>query len=333
MRTATNAAVYRPDLGIAVLEFYEGVTMAYIGLQLMPIFETPYQAATYSVIPKEVLMNVPDVSRSPRGNYNRGDWNYESGKYATSEKGWEEPVDDSERSMLDRRNPGLADFVATTRGLNHILRSQEKRIAGKLFNTSNFTAHSVSVEWNVAGATPKPITDVKDGVAAFRLQCGMLPDALVISWTTFQDLKNCDQIVERLKYTFPGIDLNRMNSEQLAAVFNVPQVLIGGSVYNSAKKNKAAVVSEVWDKEYAMLVKISQGNDLTQPGVGRTFLWTDDSPDNAIVEQYRDEKARSDIFRVRHNVDEALTRSYDEDGNVVSDIAAACGYLFDNIHQ
>ena len=332
MRTATNAAIYRPDLGIAVMEFVEGASMGYIGLQLMPIFETPEQSATYPVLPKEALLSVPDVSRAPRGNYNRSDWVYENGLYKTSEKGWEEPVDDSERKLLDRRVPGLADFVATNRALGIILRNQEKRIAAKIFNASNFTAHAVGTEWNVA-ASATPITDVKDAKAAFRLQCGMLPDALVISWTTFEDLKNCDQIVNRLKYTFPGIDLNKMTSDQLAAVFDVPRVLIGGSVYNSAKKNKTATIAEFWSYEYAALVKISQGDDFTQPGLGRTFLWTDDSAENAIVEQYRKEEIRSDVFRVRHHVDEAFIQSFDDTGAVVSNIAAACMYLMSNIHQ
>jgi hypothetical protein len=329
--SATNTAVYRPDLGVAVLEYYEGATMGYIGQEIMPIFQTPFQSSTYPVIPQEALLDAPDVARSPRGAYNRGDWKYENGLYHTQEKGWEESVDDTERALLDRRVPGLADFIATNRAMNIILRNQEKRIAAKLFNTANFTAHAVTTEWNTV-ATATPISDVKDAKAAFRLQCGMLPDALVISWTTFEDLKNCDQIVNRLKYTFPGIDLNKMTSDQLAAVFDVPRVLIGGSVYNSAKKNKTAVIADFWSSEYAMLVKISSGDDFTQPGIGRTFLWTDDSPQNAIVEQYREEKIRSDVFRVRHNVDEAFMQSKDDAGSVVSNIAASCAYLFSNIH-
>ena len=331
MRPASDAAIYRPDLGMAVMEYLEEGVMGFIGLEIMPLFPTSKQSATYPVIPKEALLSVPDVSRAPRGKYNRGDWTYERGKFATAEKGWEEPVDDSERSLFDQEAPGMADFVATRRAINHILRGQEKRIANKIFNPSAFTAHAVSTEWDT-GETAKPISDVNDGRAAFRTQCGMLPDALIISYTTYQNLKECDQIVNRLKYTFPGIDINRMTSEQLAAVFDVPRVLIGGSVYNSAKKNKTASISDFWDREYAALVRIGNGPDLTQPCVGRTFLWTEDSRENAIVEEYREENIRSDVFRVRHNVDEAYMRSYDDSGSTVSDIAAACIYLFSNIH-
>lgn len=330
MRAKSDSTIYRPDLGVQVMEYVEGVTMPFIGLEVMPIFKTGKQAATYPVIPKEALLKIPNTSRSPRGNYNRGDWTYERGKFGTSEQGWEEPVDDTERSLFDQEAPGQADFIATTRGMNHIMRAQEKRIADKVFDSSTFSANSITKEWDDK-TNAVPIDDVNDGIVSFRSACGMLPDALIIAYSTFLDLKNCDQIVNRLKYTFPGIDINRMDSAQLAAAFNVPRVLIGGAVYDSAGAGLDTVVADLWSNEYAALVKISAGPDFTQPGIGRTFLWTEDSPQNSIVEQYREDQTRSDVFRVRHNVDEALMRSYDTSNAVKSDIAAACIYLMDNI--
>jgi hypothetical protein len=328
---AAGTATYRPDLGTAVMEYVEDATMANIGLELMPLFPVALQSASYPVVPKEALLKLPDVSRTTRGKYNRGDFEYEDGYFATKEKGWEEPVDDSERSLLEVKAPGIADYIATERAWGHIMRNQEKRIANTLFNENNFTGHAVGTEWNTLG-TATPIDDVGDGISAFRLQCGMLPDVLVISYETFRNLKNVDQIVDRLKYTYPGIDINKMNSQQLAAIFDVPRVLVGGAVYDSAGKGLDASIAGIWDKEYAALVKISSGRDLTKPGLGRSFLWTEDSAQNPIVEQYREEQTRSDIFRVRHHVDEALMQSKDDSGTVVSNIAAACVYLFKNIH-
>lgn len=331
MRAKNDSAIYRPDLGITVMEYVEGPTMAFIGLEVMPLYPTAKQAATYPVIPKEALLSVPDTARSPRGNYNRGDWEYERGQFATSEHGWEEPIDDTERGLIEQEgSEGVGDFIATERAWKHIVRSQEKRVADKVFNASNFTAHEVAEEWDDASAAT-PINDVNDGKATFRTQCGMLPDALIIAWTTYQNLKECDQIVNRLKYTFPGIDINKMTSAQLAAVFDVPRVLIGGSIYNASGKGIDASITDIWSNEYAALVKISSGMDITEPGLGRTFLWTEDSPTNPIVEQYRENEIRSDIFRVRHHTDEAFMQSKNDSGTVVSDIAAACMYLFSNI--
>jgi hypothetical protein len=250
--------------------------------------------------------------------------------FQTAEKGHEEPLDDSEREMFDQESQGMAEMISTRRALSRILRAQEIRIAAKIQNTSNFTAHGVTNEWDDA-TNAAPIEDVNDAILAFRSQCGMLPDALQISFSTFMNLKNCDQIVDRLKYTFPGIDINTMNSQQLAAVFGVPRVLVAGAVKNSAGKGQDATIADIWSNEYASLVKISDSMDLSAPGLGRTFLWTADSPQNPIVESYREETKRSDIFRVRHHVDERLCQSFNDSGAVVSNVAAACHYLMSNI--
>jgi hypothetical protein len=332
MRSSNTTALYRPDLGIAVMEYVEGPTMGLIGLDLMPIFPVDFPAFTFPVIPKEVLLKLPDTSRSPRGKYNRGDWKYEEGRYNTGhENGWEEPIDDSERAMIEARAPGMADFIATKRAMNFILKRQEYRISNKLFNAGNFTVHNIVHEWDDF-ANADPIADVKAGKIAFRFQCGMLPDALVINWQVLQNLKSCVKIIDRLKYTYPGIDIEAMGAVELARVLDVPQIKVGGAIYDAAGKNVASVMTDVWSDEYAGLVKIMQDRqDITEPGLGRTFLWTADSPENSVVESYRDEDIRSDVIRVRHNTDECLLKSFDEEGNVVSDIAAACMYLMGNI--
>ncbi len=336
MRSSNTTSIYRPDLGIAVMEFVEAADMGLIGLQIMPIWPVPDKSATFPVIPKEALGKIPDTARAPRGEYNRGDWKYEEGKYdCSSEHGWEEPIDDTERAMLERRSPGVADFVATQRAMKIILKAQERRIASTLFNEVNFSAHAVTNEWDDA-VNATPITDVDAGIAAFRKQCGMLPDALVISYDTFRNLRQVAQIVDRIKYTFPGIDIANMTPQQLAQCLGVNRLLIGGAMYDSAGKNIAASMADIWDHEYAALVKLAPraGNfaaDITEPCVGYTFLWSDDSAENPVVEQYREDKIRSDVFRVRHNTDERLLRSYNSAGAVVSDIAASCVYLFSNI--
>ncbi len=330
MRAKASTAIYRPDLGQVVNEYAEGPTMGLIGLELMPIYKTPIAAASYPVIPKEALLKLPDVSRAARGHYSRDDWEYERGIFSTSEKGREELIDDSERKLMDQEAPGASDLIAVQRGWNFIMKAQEKRIAAKVFDDSTFSAVTITHEWDDQD-NAVPIDDVNTGKMAMRKACGMLPDVLVIAYSTFVNLKQVDSIVNRLKYTFPMIDMNRMTTTQLAAVFDVPRVLVGGAIYDSAGKGKDASISDIWSNEYAALMKISSGPDLRQPGFGRTFLWTADSPQDPVVEQYREEEVRSDVFRVRHNCDEVLIQSKNDSGSVVSNIAAACIYLMDNI--
>jgi hypothetical protein len=314
------------------MEYMEQAQMAFIGLQVMPLYPTRLREATFSVIPKEALLKIPDTARAPRGTYNRGDWTYERGLYNCSfEHGWEEPMDDTERAMFDQVAPGMADYIAAQRAINFILRSQEQRIANKVMNTANFTPNAVGTKWT-DHENSTPVDDVNAAVELFRLQCGMLPDALVINFNRFVDLKNNQQIIDRIKYTYPMIDLQKMSAQVMASAFTgVGTVLIGGSIFDSSGVGQDANITSLWPDALGALVKISNGMDLTSPGIGRTFLWIEDSATNPIVEEYREEKVRSDIFRCRHNTDERYLQSYDDNGNVVSNIAAACTYLLSNL--
>lgn len=326
---------YRPDLGAAVREFREGPQLGFIGLEVMPIFRTAKNSSTYPVIPKEALLKIEDVDRAPRAAYQRGDWEYERGYYTTLEKGWEEPIDDVESELFGQEAPREAEMVATERAWNHIMRAQEKRIADLVFTASatNFATHDVSNEWDkYSSASADPVGDVKDGIVAFKNQCGSPPDTLIISFDTFHDIPRCAAVQDLLKYTYPGIDLANMTAPILAALFGVPRVLVAGAVYDSSGKGNDASITDLWDHEYAMLCKTASGQDITEPCIGRTFLWTEDSPTNPIVETYREEQTRSDIIRVRHYVGETLIKSYNEAGTVVSNISAACAYLLTNIH-
>jgi hypothetical protein len=331
MKSKQGSAIYRPDLGAAVLEFVESAMMGYVGLKAMPLFMTGMQSASFPVIPKEALLKLENTDRSPGGAYNRGKFEYERGIYSTAEHGWEEPVDDSERALMDQEAPGMADFVAVERAMAKILRGQEARIAALLFNTSNFTNHDVTTEWDTL-ATCTPIDDTSAAITAFRLQCGMFPDALILPWNNYMSAKNSDQVVDRIKYTYPGIDIANIGPRLLAQSLGVPDVWVAGAVYDSAGEGQDASIADMWSDEYGMLVKVAAGRDVRQPCIGRTFLWTADSAQNPISEEYRDETIRSDVYRVRHNVGETLCQSKDSSGSVISNIAAACGYLLGNLH-
>jgi hypothetical protein len=331
MATPTSdTAVQRPDLGVLVQEYMESAEeLGFVGLQVMPLFETQEQSANYPVIPKEVMLHMAKTGRAMRSKYNRSDWEWEEGYYSTKENGWEEAVDDRELKLYASKFD--AEAVASRRASKIILRAQEQRIANLVFNATNFTAHGVTHEWDDT-ANAVPIDDVATGIEAVIKASGMKPNVLIIARTTWRNLKRNAQIIAQIKYTFPGADINSMSTAQMAHILDIDQVLVAGAVYNSGNKGQDATVADLWSNEYAMLTKIAPGgSDLTEPCLGRTFLWTEDSPTNEVVESYRDEGVRGDVIRVRHDTHESLIKSIDDSGTVKSNISAAVSYLFSNI--
>lgn len=305
-RPTSGTTLQRPDLGQVAYEYMlEASQRGFVGLRAMPIFEVDEQSADYPVIPLEALLKLPETRRAARGAYNRGDYEFETGTYACEEHGWEEPVDDSEARLY--RRYFNAEEVAVMRAMDVILRSQEKRIADMLLNESNFSVDDVSNEWDdTSNATPRD--DVKDGASTMHSNTGVWPNVLIISKTIFDNLMTCDQVNDNIKYTTPilyqPMDVQR---RLLAQFFDLDDVLIGDAVYDSADKGQSFSASAIWGTEHGMLARIAtRPNDLREPCLGRTFLWTTDSPANVVVEQYREEQVRSNIYRARHYVDECF---------------------------
>jgi len=317
-RPTSATTLQRPDLGAIAYEYNaEASQRGFIGLGLLPIFEVEEQSADYPKIPIESLIKIQDTKRAPRANYGRSDYEFETGTYACKENGWEEPVDDSEANLY--RRYFIAEEVAVKRATDILLRGQEVRIAAMMFNSGNFTVADAAIAWNTS-ATAVPRTNIEAGKIAMRAASGLEPNTIAMSKKVFTYLMLTAEITTAFRYTNP-IEIGGMEAQKriMAQYFGVDRVLVGDAIKDTGKKGQVFSLGDIWDDEYVGLFKVSAGgNDLREPVVGRTFLWTADSPGNIVTEQYREEQRRSNIYRVRHNVDECF-------------IFQGAGYLLGNI--
>lgn len=327
MRPTSDTAIQRPDLGQAVYETMQAApTMGYIGLQLMPVFRVPNQTATYPVIPKESLFNLLDTKRGPLGHYNRADGEFEEGYYKTAENGLERRVDDRFSALYSSKF--AYELTIANILMNDILRAQEYRVANKLFSETNFkSAVAAGTPWSTI-ATAKPKDDVDTGKENLRTN-GIIPNTLAMSYATFLDLTKNAAVQEQVYQLFPDAAKTGMvGIEHLKTYFDVERVLVAGALQNTAKSGQDATLASIYSDNYALLCKTSDG-DISEPCIGRTFLWNEGASDEVITEEYYSDEVRSNILRVRHDSAEALLASFDQDNVVKSEIGKACGYLID----
>ena len=146
-------------------------------------------------------------------------------------------------------------------------------------------------------------------VSALGVEVGFnLQATLIFSKANLDRLLNNSVIKDCIKYVARLTEAEILNA--LADVLGVKNILVGRGIYNTAKEGKTFINGDIWNASYAMVAVIGDANRLSDPSVGRTFLWSSDSPENATVEQYRDDASRSDIFRVRQHVDEIVIDPY-----------------------
>jgi hypothetical protein len=311
-RLSAATGVLRPELMTLMTEFVE-VQEDFIATKVFPIFQTDEKEADFPFLPVEALLDMPSTIRAPRSNYPRGDYEFKADNFSCVEHGWEEPVDEVEARLYAKFFD--AEEVAARRATGIILRNQEKRVADMLFNEGNFTVHNVTKSWNDK-ADSTPIEDVNAGKQAIHDALGVRANCLVLTYPAVLALSVCEEIIDRVQsdITVEG----ELDAKALAKIFLVDQILVAGGRYNTANAGQDAVLGDIWSSAYAMLCRISSDRDLRVPQIGRTFLWTGDSPENIIVESYEEKQKRSMIIRCRQHTDE----------NILNEVA---GYLLGNI--
>jgi hypothetical protein len=294
----------------------------FVATQVLPVIETGLQADNPGKVPLESLLFQADSKRNSASKYNRISGIFERFTYATTENGIEEVVD--ERDLERYRDLLLLDQIAYARALGLVMRNHEQRVASAVFNPTTWNGAALTTaithEWDDA-ASAVPITDVEAAVQKVYDGSGLWANALVVNRKVFRNLRNCDQIIERINSAGAGnaSKASDITAEMLAAVFDLEKVIVAGSSKNSAAEGQSASPGQIWSGEYAMVCRVATSSDMREPCIGRTFHWAaDGSSIGGTVEEYYEEQSRGRVIRVRHDTDEVIM--YPQAGHLLSNI-------------
>jgi hypothetical protein len=310
--SVTSLATLRPDLAESFEAFdLEAEKAGYIARKVLPTVDVASQAGIFGKIPLEQLLQQSETKRAPGSGYSRGNFTFDDAAYACKENGKEEPIDDREAKMYAEYFD--AETVATQRAYNAVLANAEKRVADAIYNTSTWTGAALttdvsSVPWATI-ASAKPLTNVEAAVQKVYDGSGLWPNALVINKKVFRNLRNTPEVIDRIASSGAG-DRNLASDvtlQMLAQAFDLDYIIVAGGSLNTAKEGQTASVGQIWSSTYAMVCKVATSGDFREPCVGRTFHWSADGSNiDGAIESYRDETVRSNIIRVRHDVDEVI---------------------------
>jgi hypothetical protein len=297
----------RSDLGGSVEAFdLAADRIGFIALKVLPVFESKIAAGNFGKIPIEELLKNPEVTRNNRGGYNRTNVRFTQDSFATSEYGLESPVDERDAKLY--ADYFDAEVVAAEAALDGVLRAQEMRAAAAVFNAGAFTPNDVTNEWDDYDAAT-PLDDVMEESLAFYAATGLWPNALVMNLKVFKNLRNCEQVLDRINSAGAGDRTmpRDVTAAKLAELFDVGEVIVAGGSKNANHEGQTAGISQIWSDEYVGLVRVARTNNIKEPCLGRTIHWgADGSQIGGTFESYEDPQIRGDVVRCRHDVQEKL---------------------------
>lgn len=132
-------------------------------------------------------------------------------------------------------------------------------------------ANNNVLQWSVDGSTP--IEDIRDAKRAMAAETGFEPNVLVLGRSVKDILLDHPDIIERLdRGQTPGGPA-KTNMENLAALFEVDEILVSNAIQNTAKLGAAAAHSFIAGDNALLLYRPSAPGLMT-PSAGYTFLWS-----------------------------------------------------------
>ncbi|GMW02645.1 MAG: hypothetical protein AMXMBFR84_37810 [Candidatus Hydrogenedentota bacterium] len=311
----------RPDITGSLEKFdVQANEAGYIASRVLPPKDVDTQSGTFGVIPIKELLKQASTERASNGHYNRIGFEFTDDSWATKEIGLEVRVDERNKNMYSRYFDD--QLVAARLSRSTVLKRYEMLVAAAIFNTNTWTPTAVSTEWS-NNASGVPITDVTAAKKRVRAATGMLPNAIIMNWIVFENLRNNAQIIDRIESGGAGqmakpADITR---EMIARCFDLEEVIVAGGMTNTANDADVAVLADIWSSEYCALARVARTNNIEEACVGRTFHWTEDgSSIGTTFESYDEPQSRSMIVRNRMEVQAKIL--YTECLDLLSNITA-----------
>jgi hypothetical protein len=204
-----------------------------------------------------------------------------SDSYSIEGHGLQGVVTESDYRNVEKPYEAEAD---ETLGLTStIMVGKEKSLADTLFDTAILTQNTTlsgTSQYNDYGNSD-PVDDFNTARSAVKSGCGFPPDAAIMSWEVFQQLKYHPGLLDALGFKFnrPG----GLTGAEMADVLSVKRVLVGMASYNAAKKGQTDDLQPIWGKSSPAKRQTSLGYVFKLAGQPnrRVTKWSINNPPNS----------------------------------------------------
>ncbi len=296
----TSDSVPRQDISTLLMEAVHQ-EKHFVASSLLPVYGSEREVGRYPRfrIGKGELLKKESQKRGATGTYNESEEQFEWDSYQTQEYGHEKRVDDTVRKQM--RDFFDSDMVTAKFCMSKLMLDYEVEAAAAIMDPAVFTAAAAKVNYteNLLDTIDFPF-DLNATIEALTLN-GEEPNTIVMSLSVYNRLKR-----SKLLQTYLYGHLNttqggsNITPSLVAEAFGIPNIVIAKKSYDRGIKGKTDVVP-VWGNSHIWVGEV-QGGDFMNGGAGRTIIWDADSEGGLFTtDQYREEKRRGDMIRVRSN--------------------------------
>ena len=219
----------RPDLDmVAMSQDLLAAQQGFIGSQIVPDLPVTSYFGKYPYVDNATWLKDPFEQVAPMGAIPRYEIDFGEKSFQCEELAFEMPIN-RERQILYKDWLDLEKYTAEA--ARTMAAYHREAHAVSLFNNDSCygTSTAVQNQWtDHSNATP--IADLKALVETIGDKCGMDPNTIVMSKTTFGNMVECEEVIDRVKFaTATSGRVVDMTATNLAEIIGVKQILIGGT--------------------------------------------------------------------------------------------------------
>lgn len=222
-----NLLQARPDLDmIATSMDVLAAQQKFIGSFIIPDLPVQTRFGKYPYVDTASWLTDPFELVSPMGALPRVRIEFGTKDFSCEERAFEMPINREDEALysewldLEQHTANAARTMAAYH--------REASAVALVNNASAYgTSTNVTNQWtDKDDATP--IADLKKLIEDVGEKCGMDPNTIVMSKTTWKTMLECDEVVDRVKFATAGEgDVKDMTTSNFAALIGVKQVLLG----------------------------------------------------------------------------------------------------------
>lgn len=211
----------------------------YIADKVFPMLPVNDESGKYYVYNRN--FRLPETLRRDGAEANKHDFALSTSSYQTAEHALKDVVTDRQA-----RNYGLASLKAdTTEELTDKIMLRKEKSVADLFTTTSWSLNvslASAAQWSADTTASNPIPLMDTAATTVLANSGFLPNKAIMNRKVMLAAKNhTASIGERVKYTSAEISKNT-----LAALFDIPEIMIGLAQIDSAAEGVTDSIGDVW---------------------------------------------------------------------------------------
>lgn len=298
----------------------------YIADRVFPIIERVPPRALISVYRQGAWFRDEAGVRGPGSRANRGGFPTTTISVAPVEYAFAKEVTDEDRRAASAATapPMQPDQDSIEFAADKIDLKKERLVRDLIVATTwadgNSGGEDADGKW-AASSSNTFLADIRNGQRAIRAACGIVPNRLVLDYSTFLSLKEEATVLDKIKYVERGV----LTEQLLASLLDLDEVLLGKAIYSSAKEAKAGTdftAVNVWDttatKGLGFLYYAPGRPGLKAPSAGYQARGAYEGGTARRTTTWREPAEHQDVYEVA------------EETHVLA-VGASCGYLWKDV--